>query len=249
MTTVGLIVRRAAVPFGVVALSLVAACGSSSAATQGSSSSPAPGASATSGAAASSPTSPLALTGAGKPATALTGHWTVASGSVAGYRVNETFVGQSSEAVARTSALSGQTDISGTTASGLHVVADLTQCKGVDSHVDYAGFNRDNVVKTRILNFSQFPNATLDVASITLSSDAASGNPVDVSGQGTFTLKGKTNPVNLKLKGQAEGDQKLEVAGTFAIQLSDYGISVPTVPFTSAGSTGNVEVDLFLQKA
>ena len=46
-------------------------------------------------------------------ASAGSGTWTVASGSVAGYRVKEQFVGQSSshEAVARGSAVSGQATI------------------------------------------------------------------------------------------------------------------------------------------
>lgn len=95
-------------------------------------------------------------------------------------------------------------------------------------------------------------NASLssaDQAGLALPSGASSGKPVKISAQGGFTLKGKTNPVTLTLDGQSEGDQKLEVAGSFTITLSDYDIRVPTVPFTSAGSTGIVEVDVFLQKA
>jgi polyisoprenoid-binding protein YceI len=190
----------------------------------------------------------LGLSGTGKAAASLAGHWTVAAGSIAGYRVTESFLGQSSEAIARTSAMTGGTDIAGATATGLTVTADLTQCKGIDSHVSYATFNRDNVVKTRILDLSSNPNAVLTADSITLSPDAASGNPVDLSGTGNFTLHGATKPVTFKLKGQAEGDQRLEVAGSFTINLSDYGIQVPQVPFTSAGSTGTVEVDLLLTK-
>lgn len=226
----------------VAAIAVLAGCGASSSSASGGTPSPSP-------TEVASPTARLSLTGHGQSARPLAGHWTVATGSVAGYRVTENFLGSSSEAVARTSALTGQADISRDSVNGLQLIADLTQCKGVDNHVSYAGFTRDNIVKGRILNMAQFPNATLVVNSLALPSGASSGKPLKISAQGMFTLKGKTNPVTLALNGQSEGDQKLEVAGAFTITLSDYDIHVPTVPFTSAGSTGIVEVDVFLQKA
>ena len=196
-----------------------------------------------------SPTAPLSITGHGQSAKSLAGHWTVGTGSVAGYRVTENFLGSSSEAVARTPALTGQADIAGSSVNGLQVTADLTRCKGVDAHVSYAGFTRDGIVRSRILNLAQFPNATLVMGSLSLPSGASSGKSLKFPAHGVFTLHGKSNPVSLSLNGQAEGDNKLEVAGSFTITLSDYDIHVPTVPFTSAGSTGIVEVDLVLQRA
>src|SRR6266581_346108 len=63
--------------------------------------------------------SPRASAAASTPSTAGTGAWTITTGSLAGYRVKEQFVGQSSthEAVARTSGVTGQVSItkSGTT--------------------------------------------------------------------------------------------------------------------------------------
>ena len=230
---------------GVIGLALVGltACGATTSNNSGGEASP-------SASAASSPataTSPLTLTGKGAAIASLSGHWTVASGSVAGYRVHETFLGQDQEAVARTPGVSGSLDISGTVASNLTFSADMTQCHGLDSHVSYLTFNRDSVVK-RAINVAQYPNVTLTITSLTLPSNAASGSAVDATAAGSFSMNGQAHDVNVKLKGQAEGD-KVEVLGTFTVALSDYSVRLPQPPFTSASNTGTVEVDAFLTKS
>jgi hypothetical protein len=198
-------------------------------------------------AAASSPAA-LGLSCSGSPVGSLAGHWKVAAGSVAGYRVHETFLGQDHEAVARTAALTGGVDIDagGTTATNLQVSADLTRCRGVDSRVSYVGFNRDSVVQ-RALDTADHPDATLTVASLALPAGAASGSAVDLAGTGTFSMNGQSHTVHLALKGLAEGG-RLEVAGSFTVSLSDFAVSLPHPPFTSASDTGTVEVDVFLAR-
>ena len=101
-------------------------------------------------------TSPAATSAAG------TGTWTVASGSLAGYRVKEQFVGQSSthEAVARTSAVSGQATItqSGSTyqLSAATITVQLSSVASVDSVAGYNVTNRDRIVQ-QSLNVRSFP--------------------------------------------------------------------------------------------
>ena len=62
-------------------------------------------------------------TGAGVP---LDGTWKVAGGSQAGYRVKEILFGQNHEAVGRTSNVTGQITISGTTVNATTFTVDLT---------------------------------------------------------------------------------------------------------------------------
>ena len=190
-----------------------------------------------------SSTDPLHLTGTGAATASLSGHWTVASGSVAGYRVHESFLGQDTIAIARTTGLAGQAEVSVTAVTNLVVTADLSGLHGIDGHVSYAGFNRDNSV-SRALNLSQDPTATLKVSSLSLPANASAGTPVDLQATGTLAVGGVTKSVTVKLKGQAEGD-RLEVAGTFDFSLSPFDSNLPNPPFTHVGSTGTVEVDVF----
>ena len=77
------------------------------------------------------------------------GTWKIASGSQAGYRVKEQFVGQSSshEAVARTSGVSGGMTLaaaaSGYRADALTVEVDLTGLHSVDQVAGYDVTRRD----------------------------------------------------------------------------------------------------------
>src|SRR5437016_12100506 len=90
--------------------------------------------------ASSSATPTASATSAGS----LTGNWTVATGSLAGYRVREQFVNQSSthDAVARTSSVSGGLTVeqgaSGVVATGIKLTARLADLKSVDQ---VAGFH------------------------------------------------------------------------------------------------------------
>src|SRR4030081_787518 len=65
------------------------------------------------------------------PSGSLAGNWTVTTGSVAGYRVKELFVGQTSkhEAVARTSTVSGSLTVSGD--STAYLVSDVAITVGL----------------------------------------------------------------------------------------------------------------------
>jgi len=128
-------------------------------------------------------------TATGTPAAtaSLTGSWTVASGSVVGYRVNELFVGQASkhEAVARTSTVSGELtasgDSSGYQVSALTVTAGLADLHSVDSVLGRDVTQRDGVVRNQ-LDVRQFPTATFIVTSASVPSGVAA-QQVDESAQ------------------------------------------------------------------
>jgi polyisoprenoid-binding protein YceI len=182
----------------------------------------------------------------------LAGRWTVTTGSVAGYRVNELFVGQTSKhaAVARTSTVSGSLTVSGD-ASGYQVnaitiTAVLTSLHSVDSVAGRDVSQRDGFV-ARSMNLQQFPNATFIASSVTVAAPTA-GQPVDISLPGTLSIHGVTKNVTATAKAQQNGG-KVEVAGSVAIDMTDYGVTPPSVPFTTVDSQVTIEFDIFLTKS
>jgi polyisoprenoid-binding protein YceI len=180
-----------------------------------------------------------AASGSATATGSLAGTWTVTTGSVAGYRVKELFVGQTSkhDAVARTSTVSGSLTVSGDSSgyqvNAITITAVLTDLHSVDS------------VAGRDVS-QQFPNATFTASSVSVT-PAASGQPVDISLTGKLTIHGVTKDVTATAKAQPTGS-KVEVAGSIAVDMTDYGVSPPSVPFTTVDSQVTIEFDIFLTK-
>ena len=192
-------------------------------------------------------------TAAGSPsATGLTGKWSIASGSLVGYRVQELFAGESSKhlAVARTSDVSGSLTISGDsngyTVSGIALTANLTSLHSVDQVAGRSVSQRDGVV-TRQLAVQQFPSATFTATSTPVPGTLSSAQ-VDVSAPGKLTIHGVSKDVTATAKAQVVGD-KVEIAGTLTINMTDYGVSPPQAPFVTVDPTTTIEFDIFLTKA
>jgi polyisoprenoid-binding protein YceI len=182
----------------------------------------------------------------------LAGTWTVTTGSLAGYRVKELFVGQTSkhEAVARTSTVSGSLTVSGDS-SGYQVTAitftaALTNLHSVDSVAGRDVTQRDSFV-SRQMNLQQFPDATFTALSGSVPVTDG-GGPVDVSAAGKLQIHGVTKDVTATAKVQLTGG-KIEIAGNLSIDMTDYGVSPPSVPFTTVDSQVTIEFDLFLTRA
>jgi len=194
-----------------------------------------------------------AATGTPTPATAgtLAGTWTVTTGSLAGYRVKELFVGQTSkhEAVARTSTVSGSLTISGDSSgyqvTGITFTATLTDLHSVDSVAGRDVTQRDSFI-SRQMNLQQFPNATFTASSGSVPATDGSGK-VDVSAAGKLTIHGVTKDATVTAQAQLTGG-KIEIAGNLSIDMTDYGVSPPSVPFTTVDSQVTIEFDLFLTK-
>jgi polyisoprenoid-binding protein YceI len=183
----------------------------------------------------------------------LAGKWTVTTGSLAGYRVKELFVGQTSkhEAVARTSTVSGGFTVSGDAAGGyqisaITVTAVLTGLHSIDTVAGRDVNTRDGFV-SRDMNLQQFPNATFTASSASVPGPVTS-QTVDVSLPGKLTIHGVTRDVTATAKAQMNGS-RIEIAGSAAIDMTDYGISPPSVPFTTVDSQVAIEFDLFLAKS
>src|SRR5438445_13049011 len=105
--------------------------------------------------------------------TGLSGTWTVTTGSLAGYRVKELFVGQTSkhEAVARTSTVSGSLTVAGASTgyqvSAVTITAVLTGLHSVDTVAGRDVSQRDGFV-SRQMNLQQFPSATFTASSVSV---------------------------------------------------------------------------------
>ena len=183
--------------------------------------------------------------------TALTGTWNIAAGSQVGYRVQELFVGENSkhQAVARTSDVTGSLTVSGDASgyqvSGITLTANLNSLHSVDQVAGRNVSQRDGVV-ARQLATSQFPNATFAATSASAPGTLTSAQ-VDITAPGKVTIHGVTRDVTIAAKAQVVGD-KLEIAGTLTISMTDYGVSPPQAPFVTVDPTATIEFDLFLTK-
>jgi len=184
--------------------------------------------------------------------TGLAGTWTVSTGSLAGYRVQELFAGATSKhlAVARTSNVSGtltvKGDSSGYQVSGITLSADLSSLHSVDQVVGRNVTQRDGIV-SRQLNVQQFPNATFTATSASVPGPVTA-SPVDVTAPGKLTIRGVTHDVTATAKAQVSG-YRIEIAGTLSINMADYGVTPPQVPFTAVDSTVTIEFDVFLARS
>jgi polyisoprenoid-binding protein YceI len=196
--------------------------------------------------------SPAASPTASGATSSLTGTWTVTAGSQARYRVKELFAGQTAkhDAVAQTSSVGGSItvsgDASGYQATAISVTADLASLHSIDSVAGRDVTQRDGIV-SRQLDVQQFPNAKFTAISASVPG-AVTSSQVDVSITGSLTIHGVTKAVTATAKAQVAGG-KIEIAGSVSIDMTDYGVAAPHVPFTTVDSSATIEFDIFLARA
>jgi len=171
------------------------------------------------------------------------GTWKVASGSEAGYRVGEVLFGQNSEAVGRTSAITGTAEIAGTTLKAATFSVDMTTVKSDQER-------RDRQFQGRIMQTATYPNASFTASGptdfgkrLSVGSDEA----IDVGGQ--LTLHGTTRPVTLKLKARYTGST-IDVSGSLPIVFGDWNIPNPSFAgFVTTQDHGVMEILVHLAPA
>jgi polyisoprenoid-binding protein YceI len=149
------------------------------------------------------------------------GAWTVGSGSIVGYRVNEVLLGQNATAVGRTTSVTGHLTIAGST-----VTAAAFSVPMATVHSDKS--QRDAQFDGRIMDVSQYPTGTFALTSpIDLAPLPAAGAVKDYTAHGRLTLHGTTRAVTFTLSAERKGSQ-IEVSGDIAVLFSDYDISNPS---------------------
>ena len=178
------------------------------------------------------------------------GHWTIADGSVVGYRVRERLASLSadSDAVGRTNGITGSATIA---ASG-----------GALSVTDADVHGRHDVPRERPPDARQPPPQRrhrdrqlpdLDLQAhdqpVALPAAAASGTQFDVTLHGDLTLHGVTKTVDIPAKAQLNGSQ-IQVVGTLSFPFSDYEINAPNIGgFVAVQDHGTLEFQVNLAKA
>jgi polyisoprenoid-binding protein YceI len=162
------------------------------------------------------------------------GSWALADGSQAGYRVDEVLFGQDAEAVGRTSDVTGQLLVSGTTIDSASFDVDLTTVASDEGR-------RDNQFRTRIMDTATFPTATFELTEpVELSDVPADLEEVTTTVTGDLTLRGVTNEVSFDLTARRNGDT-IEVNGTIPVTFADYDIPDPSFGPASVSDSGEIE--------
>ncbi|HET9050395.1 MAG TPA: YceI family protein [Candidatus Dormibacteraeota bacterium] len=209
-------------------------------------------------AATSSGTAPSAATSSGSASggaagtscdtAAVDGTWTVstASGqSFAGYRVTERLASlpAQSDAVGRTTAVSGTVTIAGTNASAADVTADLTRLTSNEQR-------RDNFIRQNGLESDTYPTAEFKLSSsLSFGSVPATGRAVSATAHGQLTLHGRTRSVDIPVQAQRTC-AGIEIVGSLPVTFSDYGMSPPSIGgFVSVEDHGTMELKLELVRS
>ncbi len=173
----------------------------------------------------------------------LAGTYSVGSGSVVGYRVNEVLLGQNATAVGRTSSVTGHLTIAGTaaTAAAFRVPMDTV-------HSDKS--QRDAQFDGRIMDVAQYPTGIFTLTHpIDLAPLPATGVTKSYTAHGNLTLHGTTRAVTFTLTAERKGAQ-IEVAGDIPVLFSDYNIANPSFAgFVTTQEHGLLEFLLVFSKA
>ncbi len=182
--------------------------------------------------------SPVASADAGD----LSGTWNVTQPSTAGYRAKEILFGQSTEGVGRTTDVTGTITIAGEAITEGSITVELTTLKSDEDR-------RDGQVQGRILQTSEFPQATFIIKGpVTLPAAPAVDATVLLDAPGTLNLHGTDQEITipLQVKRTANG---FEVIGSTSIKFTDYGISDPSNPAAQVEDNALLELALTFAKA
>ena len=163
-------------------------------------------------------------------------------GSVAGYRVGEVLFGQGTEAVGRTSDVTGSLTISGATIPEAAFEVDLTT---VTSDQD----RRDRQFQGRIMDTATFPTATFRLTQpIALGSPPDDVAEVTATATGELTVRGTTRTVTFDLLARRNGTG-FEVNGSIPVVFADYGIPAPSFGPAEVEDEGEIEFLLLFERA
>jgi len=177
------------------------------------------------------------------------GTWTVGSGSVAGYRVRERLavLPAPSDAVGRTSAITGQASVVDSAGTDTVTAVDVT--------VDVSTLSsdkpmRDQRVHTMGLQTDTYPTATFALSRpFTLPAGATGGRTVRMTATGALTLHGVTRTVSIPLTLRLSG-AGFEVVGSITFPWSEFGMTAPSFgDFVQVTGDPTMELDLHLAHA
>ena len=171
---------------------------------------------------------------------ALDGTWNVGTGSLAGYRVQEVLVGQSTTAVGRTDKVWGSLTISGSDVTKASFTVDMASVTS-----DQSGRNAQ--FDGRIMDVAQYPTAAFTLTSpIALGTVPADGVVGHYTATGTLTMHGVTKTVTFSVSAERAGGQ-IDVLADIPIAFSDWNIANPSMGgIVTTADNGTLEVLLSL---
>jgi polyisoprenoid-binding protein YceI len=161
------------------------------------------------------------------------GAWTVASGSRAGYRVDEVLFGQRQAAVGRTTAVTGQMTIANNQVSAVTITVDLTKVTSDQSR-------RDNQFQGRIMDTARYPTATFTLTGPIDLGTARAAGALTTNAAGTLQARGTTRAVEAKLSAQGSGGS-IQVSGSIPVTFADWNIPNPSFGPATTADHGLIE--------
>ncbi|MEO0494771.1 MAG: YceI family protein [Actinomycetota bacterium] len=165
-----------------------------------------------------------------------------ASGSFAGFRVDEELTIGEVVAVGRTGGVSGAVTIEGGRLTGTDITVDMAAITSNDSR-------REGPIRGAIMA-SDFPEATFVLTEpVNLPDGLADGEVVTVDAVGDLTVAGTTNQATFTINALVRDDGFGVITGSTTITWEDYGVSAPSAPIVvSIDESGIVEFQLIVTK-
>jgi len=172
----------------------------------------------------------------------LDGTWSVGAGSIVGYRVQETLIGQQSTAVGRTKTVSGSITIAGSSVTKGSFTVDMASVESDQSE-------RNAQFDGRIMDVSKYPTATLVLTSpIGLGTIPPDGTAKKFVAVGQLTMHGVTKSVHFTVSAERSAST-IYVLSDIPIVFADWNISNPSIGgFVTTQSSGTLEVLLHLTR-
>lgn len=172
-------------------------------------------------------------TGTAADSEGLDGTWTATSGSQAGYRVDEILFGQNATAVGRTTGVTGEMAIAGSTVESATITVDMAGIKSDETR-------RDNQFRGRIMDVATYPTATFALTTPVELPSSAAGAAITVPATGQLTLRGTTKTVTFNLEAVQESGA-VKVSGSLPIVFAEWGIPSPSFGPVSTEDHGELE--------
>jgi polyisoprenoid-binding protein YceI len=187
---------------------------------------------------------PLALprARAAAPAGPLNGTWSIAAGSVAGFRVRASALGIGTDVVGRTGGVTGTIAIARDWVVGAKLTIALTG-------LEVAGKSQPQLAVS--LRTQRYPTATFSLTRVTTLGRAfASGGVVTRRAYGFLSMDGNSCAVTVTLSARRDGPA-LQVAGSIPVDLGYWGIQDPAGAgiLGSLADSGVAEFRLVLNRA
>ena len=165
-----------------------------------------------------------------------------ASGSFAGFRVDEELTIGEVVAVGRTGVVSGTVTIEGGRLTGTDITVDMGSITSNDTRREFP--------IRRAVMADEFPTATFVLTTpVDLPVGLADGETATVDAAGDLTVAGTTNEATFTIEALVRDDGFGVITGSATITWEDFGVTPPSAPIVvSIDDSGIIEFQLIVAK-